>query len=395
MGVDSGLPAEIRGLFDWLDGMRATEPVHLDERTGSWHVFGYREVSRVYADPGLFSSDLGALMPSQPELELFAKGNFVRMDPPRQQELRRLVSRAFTSRTVAELAPRITEITDELLDAVGDRTELVEALTYPLPIVVIAELLGVPAGDRELFRGWADVMLSGTMRADEVVVGEETLRSYAPTMLAMFDYFTAQVRDRRARPGDDLISALVAAELDGQRLDDDEIAGFAIVLLVAGHVTTTAVLGTAVLLLDEHPEVAAALRADRSAVPAAIEEVLRCRPPFTRNLRRTTRAAELGGRTIPADTAVSVWLAAANRDPAQFPDPLAFDLRRSPNPHLSFGHGIHFCLGAPLARLESRIALERLFDRFAELRVDREQGVEYFPSAAMLFGARRLPVLLA
>ncbi|KJS53525.1 cytochrome P450 [Streptomyces rubellomurinus subsp. indigoferus] len=393
-GVDAGLPEEIRGLFDWLDGMRAGEPVHLDERTGSWHVFGYPEVARVYADPGLFSSDLGSLMPSQPELELFGRGNFVRMDPPRQQELRRLVGRAFTPRTVADLEPRIAAITDGLLDAVEDRAELVGALAYPLPIVVIAELLGVPAEDRERFRGWADVMLSGTMRADEVVVGAETLRSYAPTLREMFDYFTGQVRARRARPGEDLISLLVAAEVDGRRLDDGEIASFAIVLLVAGHVTTTAVLGTTVLLLDAHPEAAAVLRADRSAVPTAIEEVLRCRPPFTRNLRRTTRDAELGGRTIPADTAVSVWLAAANRDPAWFPDPLAFDIRRSPNPHLAFGHGIHFCLGAPLARLESRIALNRLFDRFADLRVDRAGGVEYFPSPAMLFGARRLPLEL-
>ncbi|HEY0700645.1 MAG TPA: cytochrome P450, partial [Micromonospora sp.] len=173
---------------------------------------------------------------------------------------------------------------------------------------------------------------------------------------------------------------------------DNEIASFAIGLLVAGHVTTTAILGTTVLLLDEHPQAAAELRADRSAIPGAIEEALRCRPPFTRNLRRTTREVDFGGVTIPADRPVSVWLAAANRDPKRFPDPLRFDIRRSPNQHLTFGHGIHFCLGAPLGRLESRIALDLLLDRFADIQVDRDQGVRYFPSAAMMFGARRLPV---
>lgn len=392
MGADTGLPTEVLQLFGWLDQMREKQPVYHDEATGSWHVFSYEHVTGVYADPGAFSSDLASLMPSQPELALFSKGNFVRMDPPRHHELRRLVSKVFTPRMVAGLEPRIAQIAAELLAAVEDEAELVSALAYPLPIIVIAELLGVPAEDRDLFRVWADVLLSGTMRADEVVVNDETLRSYAPTMREMFEYFVECVQRRRAQPGEDLLSLLLTAEVDGQRLDDGEIASFAIVLLVAGHVTTTAILGTTVLLLDEHPRAAAELRADRSAIPAALEEVLRCRPPFTRNLRRTTRELEFGGVTIPAEVPVSVWLAAANRDPKQFPDPLDFVIRRAPNQHLAFGQGIHFCLGAPLARMESRIALELLFDRYAEIEVDRDRGPRYFPSAAMMFGVRELPV---
>ncbi|HEY0699471.1 MAG TPA: cytochrome P450, partial [Micromonospora sp.] len=329
MSVDSGLPDEIRQLFGWLDHMREAQPIYHDEQSGSWHVFGYEDVARIYADPGLFSSDLGSLMPSQPELALFAKGNFVRMDPPRHTELRRLVSRAFTPRMVAGLEPRITQIAGELLDAMADESELVTALAYPLPIIVIAELLGVPVADRDRFRTWADVMLSGTMRADEVVINDETLRAYAPTIREMFDYCVDHVRQRRSHPTDDLIGHLVLAEVDGERLEDNEIASFAIGLLVAGHVTTTAILGTTILLLDEHPQAAAELRADRSAIPGAIEEALRCRPPFTRNLRRTSREVDFGGVTIPADKPVSVWLAAANRDPKQFPDPLGFDIRRS------------------------------------------------------------------
>jgi cytochrome P450 len=397
MSVDTRLPEDIRQLFGWLDGMRDASPVHHDEASDSWHVFGYDEISDVYARPDVFSSDLGSLMPSQPELAMFTRGNFLRMDPPRHTQLRRLITKAFTPRMVAGLEPRIAEVTAGLLDQLGDAedVDLVSALAFPLPIIVIAELLGVPAEDREQFRAWGEEMLSGTMRPDEVVVDDNTLRSYAPTMRAMMDYFTGQVRARRARTGEDLISRLVLAEVDGERLDDEEIAAFAIVLLVAGHVTTTAILGTTVLLLDEHPAAAAAVRADRSVLPGAIEEALRCRPPFTRNLRRTTRAVELApGLEVPADTAVSIWLAAANRDPKRFPDPHTFDVHRDPNAHLTFGHGIHFCLGAPLARMESRIALSQLLDRCARIDVGTDHGPVYFPSPAMLFGARRLPVRL-
>ncbi|MDQ2959278.1 MAG: cytochrome P450 [Actinomycetota bacterium] len=390
--MDAGLPEEVRALFQWLDTMRDRNQVYHDEGSDSWHVFSYDDVTKVYADPATFSSDLGSLMPSVPELNLFSRGNIVRMDPPRQRDLRRLVSRAFTPRMVAGLEPRITEIVTELLDAVDDEFELVEALTYPLPIIVIAELLGVPASDRHLFRIWADVMLSGTMGEQEVVLSDDTLRSYVPTMLEMFEYFTAQVADRRSRDSDDLIGQLTRVEVDGIRLSDDEIASFAIVLLVAGHVTTTALLGTTVLCLDEHLEAMAELRANRDTVPTAIEEALRCRPPFTRNLRRTTREVEFGDVLIPAERAVSVWLAAANRDPAQFPDPQRFDIRRKANSHLSFGHGIHFCIGAPLARIESRIGLNLLLDRFSDIRVPRDPGPEYYPSASMMLGPRRLPL---
>jgi len=183
----------------------------------------------------------------------------------------------------------------------------------------------------------------------------------------------------------------VAAEVDGERLDDEEIVGFVGLLLIAGHVTTTALLGNAVITLDEHPDAAAELRADPSRLPSAIEEVLRYRSPFPRLARRAARDVELDGRTIAAHQVVILWVASANRDAAQFPDPDRFDIHRTPNPHLAFGHGIHFCLGAPLARLEAKIALGILLERYRSIAVARDAPAEFHNPWTMI-SAKRLPV---
>lgn len=385
--------ADAETVLAWFRRMREGEPVSHDEKAGVWHVFGYADTVRILADSSAtFSSDFSSLVSSQEDVDRFIKGNVLRKDPPQHRKLRTLASKAFTPRVVAELAPRITTITNELLDAVrgSERIELISDLAYPLPVIVIAELLGIPAEDRPMFGRWADGLV-GPESQTSFIPNEQRLQAMGVVMREMNSYCLDHIRHRRARPEDDLTSKLVAAEVDGQRLDDEEIVGFVGLLLLAGHVTTTALLGNAVLCLDEHPEAAAALRADPSELPTAIEEVLRYRTPLAPIMRRTTRQVEIGERTIPSGWMVLAWLASANRDERQFPEPDRFDIRREPNAHLSFGHGIHFCLGSPLARLEARIALEIMLSRWSELSVG--MGVE-FHDARGIFGARRLPLHL-
>ena len=390
-------PPSLDALLAWLRQQRDAEWVHHDEQHGIWQVFGYAAVERVLSDPGAFSSDFSEIMPAQRDFALFSRGNFVRMDPPKHRKLRGLVSQAFTPRMVSGLAPRIAELTTELLDGLGgaERFDLVDGLAYPLPVIVIAELLGIPVDDRPIFRKWAELLFSQNQQTSEIRLDEAALRALfdavAPTMREMNAYLLAHIRQRRAHPHDDLISELVAAEVDGERLDDEEIVGFVGLLLIAGHITTTALLGNAVITLDEHPGAAAELRADPSLLPAAIEEVLRYRSPFPRLARRAARDVEFDGRTIAAHNIVILWVASANRDPAQFSDPDRFDVHRTPNPHLAFGHGIHFCLGAPLARLEAKIALGILLERYRSIAVARDAPPEFHNPWTMV-SPKRLPV---
>ena len=365
-------------LLAWLEAGRARGQVHFDDTQQCWHVLGHPEAGAVLSDPAVFSSDLTVLRPAQDDLALFQRGNFVQMDPPQHRKLRTLVSQAFTPRVVADLEPRIAELTTQLLDEVDERFDLIDALAYPLPVIVIAEMLGVPASDRPLFRRWADVLFSQDVDPDQSLrsVSEQAVTAVAPTMREMNAYFLDHIRSRRAGPGRDLTSKLVQAEVDGERLADEEIIGFVGLLLLAGHVTTTATLGNSVVCFQDAPDAAAQVRADPGLLPAAIEEVLRVRTPFPRLARMTTADAELAGVTIPAGQVVIPWLTAANRDERVFAEPHRFDVHRRPNPHLSFGHGIHFCLGAPLARLEARVALRLLLERYRDVEVAADEAVE-------------------
>ena len=383
-------PATLDGVRQWWRWMRDNDPVTWDERYGAWHAFRYADIVNVLAEPLSFSSDLTGLIPPQPEIELFNRGNFVRMDPPRHDKLRRLVSRAFTPRVVADLEPRIAAVTDELLAAVAGQPvfDLVAALAYPLPVTVIAELLGVPASDRALFRRWADALLTQPL-PERMLPDEETLRLRAAPLRDMIDYLLVHIRERRAAPREDLMRQLIAAEVDDERLTDDEIVGFAGLLLIAGHITTTTLLTNTVLCLEERPDAARELRGDPSLVPSAVEEVLRDRAPFPRLARVATASSAVGERTVPAGQVINLWIGSANLDEREFRDPEYFDIRRNPNPHLSFGHGIHFCLGAPLARLEAAVAVPMLLARCPDLAV--ADDVELF-DARVMAGARRLPV---
>ncbi|MGH3852984.1 MAG: cytochrome P450 [Pseudonocardiaceae bacterium] len=377
-------------LLDWLRVMRDQHPVWRD-RYGLWHVFRHADVEAVTRDPATFSSDTARLLPSAVQVR---RGMLTQLDPPEHRVLRHLVSAAFTPRTVAALEPRIRAVTGELLDAASERFDLVDTLAFPLPVIVIAELLGLPAQDRPLFRGWADGLFSIQV---EDPSDPELGPKIAAALAGITPYLTEHCRARRADPREDLISALVTAEVDGRGLDDEEAANFTMLLLLAGHVTTTLLLGNAVRTLDEHPGVWAELRADQSLIPGAIEEVLRYRSPFARVGRATLRSATINGVTIPADAVVTPWLLSANRDPRAYHEPDRFDIRRGlgGGAQLAFGHGIHFCLGAPLARLEARVALEALTTRYRALPLDhdtiaRTGGLRYYRRG--ILGTRNLPV---
>ncbi|HEX4817169.1 MAG TPA: cytochrome P450 [Nonomuraea sp.] len=382
----------------WLRGPRSGPPVEYDAQTGIWNVYGYPELHDVLGDPATFSSDTMRLLPKGVMPEEFSMEGFItQIDPPEHGKLRKLVSSAFTRKVVADLEPRIGALTRELLDAARarGRFELVSDLAYPLPVIVIAELLGVPATDRALFKRWADALFQRDTKISFAEPADEAAPDLAVTLAPwkeMYDYLASHAAERRRRPRGDLLTRVVEAEVDGERLPDDQVVNFAIVLLLAGHVTTTMLLGNTVLCLDAFPEQQDRVRSDRASIPAVIEESLRFLTPFAALGRSTTREAELGGVTIPADQIVLCWLAMANRDPRQFPDPDVFDPGRDPNPHLGFGRGIHFCLGAPLARLEGRVALNVLLDRFEGIRTDPDSPVEFMPTPTMT-GVRRLPLL--
>ncbi|MGW5644833.1 cytochrome P450 [Saccharopolyspora sp. NPDC003752] len=380
----------------WLRGEKPANPVDFDEERGVWNVHGHPEAVAVLSDPKTFSSDITRVMPIELD-PAFLEGDLTQMDPPQHRKLRRLVSHAFTPKIVADLEPRIAALTHELLGAVADRDrfELVADLAYPLPVIVIAELLGVPSSDRDLFRKWAEEQLSGGQQLSVSAQGEEQLREMNASLESMrqiYDYLLEHAAERRRKPREDLLTQLVQAEIDGERLTDNEVANFANLLLAAGHITTTMLLGNTVMCLDAHPEQAARVRADRALVPGAIEESLRLLTPFALTYRATMTETEVGGRRVPADQVLSVWLGAANRDGRVFAEPDAFDPARDPNPHIAFGRGIHFCLGAPLARLEGRIAMNILLDRFPVLRTDPANPPVLMPGTDMI-GATSLPLL--
>jgi cytochrome P450 len=379
----------------WLEDRRGHGQVHFDDKQQCWQVLGHPEATAILSDPTRFSSDVSALQPDQEDFALFQRGNFVRMDPPQHRKLRTLVSQAFTPKVIAGLQPRIAALTSQLLDQAGERFDLIDALAYPLPVIVIAELLGIPTSNQGLFRSWADVLFSQERDPEQAVtkVGEEVMAAVIPTMRQMNAYLLDYIRFRRANPGEDLTSKLVRAEVDGEQLTDEEIVGFVGLLLLAGHITTTATLGNTMITFWEHPAAVTEIRADPTLLPAAIEEVLRVRTPFPRLGRLTTVDTEVGGVRIPAGQIVIPWLAAANRDARVFADPARFDIHRKPNPHLTFGHGIHFCLGAPLARLEASVALRLMLQRYQDIEVADDERVEQRSPWTMI-AVTRLPLLV-
>lgn len=370
--------------FPYYERMRAAAPVFQDDHSGSWHVFRYGDVQRVLSEHATFSSRMGGDDPSGSG-RLFAS-SLITADPPRHRQLRSLVTQAFTPKAVDALAPRIAGLTGELLDgiAAGGSADLIKELAYPLPVIVISELMGIPAQDRERFKLWSDVIVSQTQAGP-------TTGEHDSTAAEMVAYFLDLIEQRRARPGEDLISSLLSAEIDGQKLTVPELLGFCSLLLVAGNETTTNLIGNAVLCLAESPGTLERVAQEPGLVPQTLEEVLRFRSPVQSMYRVAVAETVLADQRIPAGEPVVAWIGSANRDRQQFGRPAEFDIDRSPNRHLAFGHGIHFCLGAPLARLEARIALEALLSRLPGLSIAPDARLERMEST-IVYGLKALPV---
>ncbi|MEU3317178.1 cytochrome P450 [Streptomyces sp. NPDC006656] len=378
-------------LLEWFKKARAEAPVFYDSTRYAWQVFSYEDYNTVSTHPLVFSSDFSPVFPVPEELALLmGPGTFGGIDPPKHGPLRRLVSQAFTPRRMAALEPRIEEITRELLDGLGDRTDIdvVTDLAYPLPVTVIAELLGVPAADQDLFREWVDVILNNE-GMEYPNLPDDFAETMGPAIKEWAAYLYAKIAEKRAQPTDDLMSGLIESEVEGRRLTDEEIVNIVALLLTAGHISSATLLSNLFIVLDEHPRAQAELRADRSLIPAAVEETLRYRSPFNNIFRLLTQDTDLLGVPMKAGQMVTAWSASANRDETQFPDPDTFDIHRSANKHMAFGHGIHHCLGAFLARIEAKVFLNLVFDAFASFTVHHDRA-EFYEADQLT--ARHLPV---
>ena len=389
--------------FPLFADVRRHGPVHevtLADGHAAWLVIGYDEALEALGDARL-SKDMHAAMAADPSV--VAEGlpgpqlarHMLAVDPPDHTRLRRLVSAALTPRTVERLQPRVEAVVGDLLGALAargrdDEVDLVAEFAFPLPFTVICEMLGVPQADRPALGRSLRTLLGPTAGADEYALAAEA----SDRVVRMLDRL---VDGKRRAPGDDLVSGLIAARDGDERLDEQELMSSIFQLIVAGHDTTTSMIGNSVVLLLRHPEQLAGLRAAPATVDAVIEECLRVDPPVPHStFRYAVEPVELGGTTIPAGAQVVICLAGANRDPARYPDPGAFDAGRGRGRHLAFGHGIHHCLGAPLARMEGRVALSALFGRFPDMRlaVDVTQLHWGHGDGLVLRGLSALPVVL-
>ena len=379
--------------------LRSTAPVHrveLPDGLGIWLITRYDDVLAVLKDERLVkdwrkvltSEQLAQVPPIPPVMEALSR-NMLDMDPPDHQRLRSLVSKAFTPRLIERLRPRVQAIADGLLDAVQDRGEmdLIDDYAFPLPITVIAELLGVPAEDRDSFREWSDAAVSGNTtqeHLDKVLI---------PHMQAFTDYLHALFEEKRKNPKDDLVSALLRAEEAGDKLSEDELLGMVFLLLVAGHETTVNLIGNGVLALLQHPDQLQKLKDDPSLIKPAVEELLRYDGPVETSTERFAREdVRIGETVIPRGEMVLVVLAAADHDPERFADPDELDITRVDNRHLAFGKGIHHCLGAPLARMEGQIAISTLLARMPDLRLKGSPESLSWRPGLTLRGLRGLPL---
>jgi cytochrome P450 len=345
-----------------------------------WMLLKYDQVMAVLRDPATFSSQNPAPGSVTPQLVMISD------DPPRHTRFRRLVNKAFTARRIAELEPWIKTVADGLLDEIAIRKSIdaVDAFTMPLPVQVIARMLGIPGDDQPAFKRWSDSMIAFNG-------GDFTAAERVTNGMQMMDYFRQAAASRRRQRGSDLISALVEAEVEGERLEEWEILGFCILILVAGNETTTNLMSNLLNIMVDRPDLWRRLREDRSRVEFAIEETLRYQSPVQMLTRFTTRDIEIEGRQIFQGQAVAVSYGAGNRDPAVFPDPDIFSLDRDFSKHLGFGAGIHYCLGAPLARVEASIMLNGMLDRYASIERGDEAPVRQ-RATNLLLGFRKLPL---
>ncbi len=374
--------------FDVLAALRAEDPVHACGE-GFWVVTRYEDIRGLSRDPGLFCSGQGALVndPLRGSAAPLSSRSILHMDPPEHAAFRGLVNRRFTPRALSGLAESIRKTASTLLDGVEARQEIdfVAALAAPFPLVVIAELLGIPEADREDFRGWSDAAIeSPDLPPDETMAALGQLSQF----------IVEHIRSRRECPGEDLVSLLVESEVGGCPLTKEELFMFLLTLLVAGNETTRTLLTGTALVLHQYPDQRAALASDAGLLPGAIEECLRWVTPVHAFCRTATEDTVLAGRSIVAGDYLCMLYASGNRDEAIFgADAAQFDIRRPTNPmHVAFGFGEHVCLGASLARMEARIFVEELLGRFPDYDVT---GAGERVRSTTVAGIRSLPVVLA
>jgi len=376
--------------------LREADRVMWQEMMQAWLVTGYDEVQSILKDHAHFSSErqrasnrlIAQLMEQQDSGVMRRTATMLSVDPPDHTRLRTLVNKAFTPRVVERMRPHIQEIADGLLDAVSDpaRLDVVKDLAIPLPIIVIAEMLGVSPSDREQFKAWstdiAGVLGSAMQPQDSIQRAQSSSEELA-------SYFSAIIEQRRKEPKDDLISGLIAARDHGDALSEDELLATCVLLLVAGNETTTNLIGNGTLALLRHPDALRQLQDDPGIIVSAVEELLRFDGPVQATSRVVLKDVEFQGRHFKAGQVVITFLGAANHDPAQFSEPERLDLTRADNRHVAFGHGIHFCLGAPLARVEGQVALSTLLRRFPDPEPDFDEPD--WGNSFILRGLKSLP----
>ncbi len=345
----------------------------------TWALMKYDDVYGALRDHETFSSEDPRAGQFGPKLVL------IQDDPPRHTRFRRLVNRAFTLKRVEALAPWIAGVANELLDEVGEGgVDVVQSYTIPLPVKVIARLLGIPGEDYVTFKRWSDAFLAAISMPPE---------QRTQNLMEMVGYFGQMAAARQAHGADDLITALVEAEIEGEALEDWEILGFCILLLIAGNETTTNLISNILNILVDRPDLWQQMREDRSLVEPIIEETLRYESPVQRLFRIATREVELSGVKIPQGADITIFYGAANRDPKAFPHPEEFQLDRDLRNHVAFGMGIHYCLGAPLARIEAQISLNAFLDRFPVMQRGTAPAIRQTASH-LVFGFRQLPLVL-
>jgi cytochrome P450 len=361
-------------------------------------IFRFADVQAVLRDHEGFSNDFTRgrdLAPEIVELGKQAPPSMLGTDPPVHTRLRSLVNKAFTPRMVRQLEPRLREVAHELLDAALAQREvdLVQALSYPLPVTAIAEIIGVPPADRERFKLWSDQAVATLGTGFFAPPTVEQVKQQLALREEMNRYFVPLAEARRRDPQPDLLTGLVQAEHEGSKLDQDEMLAMLVLLLVAGNETTTTLIGNAVLALLDHPGELKRLRDDPALLPTAIDEVLRFSSPVQFDPRRATRATAIAGTPVAENTMLLCWLGSANRDERVFERPDAFDVSRKKNPHLAFGFGTHHCLGHNLARLEASVALEVLLARTASFERSDAEPLPLHPSPVFK-AVTRLPLRL-
>ncbi|ABV64339.1 cytochrome P450 [Bacillus pumilus] len=368
--------------FDWYANMRKTSPVHFDEASRTWSVFTYEEARRVTIDKDTFSSQ-----PPKNQRKHSLMKTMVMMDPPNHTRIRSIVSKAFTPRVMKLWEPRIHELMDELMAQLEGKKEidLVQDISYPLPVIVIAELLGVPSEHKQSFKEWSDILVSMPKSESEKDVAEwqKTRDKGEADMMA---FFADTIEKKRHNLGDDLISLIIQAEENGDKLSADELIPFCNLLLLAGNETTTNLISNMMFSLLEQPGAYEALAQSPELIPRAVEEAVRFRAPAPAIVRYVTKDTELGEKVLKRGDNVIVFLASANRDERQFSNAHEYDIHRHPNPHIGFGHGIHFCLGAPLARLEACTAIKIFIERYEALEL-----LSYVPmTSSSMYGLKEL-----